>query len=257
MAVACVWPWFLARTQPCIYSRGFPPSLALHAKSCAFSPHHATCYCCHGERDRPRVRPPARPPRRVGRRTPTVFHPAGIRPGRHCYAIHRPARSRPGRWPPWDHRHHAVTLTTYDDECAHERRSQARRQSIKGGCSPSDPASFTTNKHTFERTNISKIIERTYPHTNISSHEHILTRTALHLGSETLKLFLCIFSLPKKYNQTILFLPVHSYSSSTRSPRTHRTSDDDVVCGPLPSLRGPGLHIFLKSPVRRGLVEQE
>ena len=122
-------------------------------------------------------------------------------------------------------------LTTYcDDECAHKRRSQARRQSIKGGCSPSDPASHTTNNRTFGRTNTFKIIERT------------LTRTALHLGSETLKLFLCIFSLPKKYNQTILFLPVLSYSSSTRSPRTHRTSDDDVVCGPLPSLRGPGLH---------------
>ena len=157
-------------------------------------------------------------------------------------------------------------LTTYcDDEYAHKRRSQARRQSIKGGCSPSNPASFTTNNRTFERTNISKdhrtvrgqsrtqairgwpgpstdgLVSVTGPEQN----EHILTRTALHLGSKTLKLFLCIFSLPKKYNQTTLFLPVLSYSSSTRSPRTHRTSDDDVVCGPLPSLRGPGLHKYL------------
>ena len=128
-------------------------------------------------------------------------------------------------------------LTTYcDDECAHKRCSQARRQSINGGCSPSGPASFTTNNDTFERT------------PPRSSNEHTLTRTALHLGSETLKLFLCIFSLPKKYNQTILFLPVHSYSSSTRSPRTHRASDDDVVCGPLSSLRGPGLHLGRPCP---------
>ena len=91
-------------------------------------------------------------------------------------------------------------LTTHcDDEYAHKRRRQARRQSIKGGCSPSDPASFTTDNRT---------------------NEHILTRTALHLGSETLKLFLCIFSLPKKYNQTTLSLPVHSYPLSTRSPHT-------------------------------------
>ena len=75
-----------------------------------FRHHQATC--CHGERDRPRVRLPACPPRRVGHRAPTVFHPAGIRPGRHCYAIHCPARSRPGRCPPWDHRHHAVTWMT-------------------------------------------------------------------------------------------------------------------------------------------------
>ena len=205
-------------------------------------------------------------------------------------------------------------LTICDDECAHERRSQAQRQSIKGGCSLRP--SFIHHKKSYLRTNISKIIERTYPHTNISSHEHILTRTyphtnissheriltrtyphknisshehiltrtyphmnisshehiltrtyphtnisshehiltqtyphtnissqehiltrtyphtnisshehiltrtALHLESGTLKLFLCIFSLPEKYNQTTLFLPVHSYSSSTRSPRT-------------------------------------
>ena len=120
------------------------------------------------------------------------------------------------------------------------------KQSIKGGCSPSDPASFH-HEQTCLRTN-----EYLKDHrTNIPSHEHILTRTALHLGSETLKLFLCIFSLPKKYNQTILSLPVLSYSSSTRSPRTHRTSDDDVVCGPLPSLRGPGLQEEKREEERR------
>ena len=109
-----VWPWFLART-PNMYivvaslcRLSCTRHLVLLPKN-LFRHHHATYCYCHGERDRPRVRPPARPPRRVGHRAPTVFHPAGTRPGRHCYAIHRPVRSRPGRWPPWDHRHHAVT----------------------------------------------------------------------------------------------------------------------------------------------------
>ena len=123
-------------------------------------------------------------------------------------------------------------LTTYDDECAYERRSQARRQGIKGGCSPSNPASFAT-KQSYLRTN--EYLKR-------SSNEHILTRTALHLGSETQSYSCASSHCPEKYNQTTLFLPVHSLSSCTRSPRTHRASDDNVVCGPLSPLRGPGLH---------------
>ena len=119
-------------------------------------------------------------------------------------------------------------LTTYcDDECAHKRCSQAQRQSIKGGCSPSDPASFTTDNRTFERTNISKIIERTYlyPHTNCSTP-----------WGRNPKVIPVSFHCPEKYNQTTL-------SSSTRFPRTHQACDDDVVCRPLPPSRGPGLHI--------------
>ena len=103
----------------------------------------------------------------------------------------------------------------------HEGKAKRRMFSLR--------PSFIHHEQSYLRTN--EYLKR-------SSNEHILTRTALHLGSGTLKLFLCIFSLPEKYNQTTLFLPVHSYS---RSPHTHRTSDDDVVCGPLPSLRGPGL----------------
>ena len=103
-------------------------------------------------------------------------------------------------------------LTTYcDDECAHKRRSQARRQSITGGCSPSDPASFTTNNHTFERTNIPKIIERTYPHTNISSHELLYT-----LGAEP-KSYSCVSS---QYQRSII--RQHSFSSYTLNIRRRR-----------------------------------
>ena len=65
-----------------------------------------------------------------------------------------------------------------------------------------------------------------YPRTN----EHILTRTALHLGSETLKLFLCIFSLPRSIiRQHSLFpctlTPEHTFTSHTEHPTTTLSVD--------------------------------
>ena len=54
------------------------------------------------------------------------------------------------------------------DDCAHKRRSRARRQSIKGGRSLSGSAPFTTNEH------LKKIIERKFL--------AILTRPALLEG---------------------------------------------------------------------------
>ena len=58
--------------------------------------------------------------------------------------------------------------------------------------------------------------ETSYPEgTYLCPHE----RTALHLGSETLKLFLCIFSLPEKCNQTTLSCAL-SLCAHSLSPRS-------------------------------------
>ena len=124
-------------------------------------------------------------------------------------------------------------LTTYcDDECAHERRSQARRQSIKGGCSPSDPASFTTNNRTFERTNTSKIIERTYPHTNCS--------TPWERNPRVVPVYL-LTSERSIIRQHSSPSSAHSRTHQAHYPLTCQASDNDVVCGPLPPSRGPDL----------------
>ena len=91
-------------------------------------------------------------------------------------------------------------LRAHSQEHVRERLSQ--EGSIKGRMS-SLRLSFTHHETSYP--------ERTY----LYPHE----RTALHLGSETLKLFLCIFSLPEKYNQTTLScalsLCAHSLSPPT------------------------------------------
>ena len=103
-------------------------------------------------------------------------------------------------------------LRAHSQEHIRERRSQ--EGGIKGRMS-SLRLSFAHHETSYP--------ERTY----LFPHE----RTALHLGSETLKLFLCIFSLLRGVQS----------DKSLLHPRAS-LSTNDIVCGPPPPLRGPGLH---------------